>query len=105
MAHRSVTDVAPKTVTVTSPAFSDGSAIPREFTCRGEDASPPLAIGSLPPATRALALVMDDPDAPRGTFTHGTAWAVPPAAAALPRGADVRSLGGVEGVTDFGRTG
>lgn len=61
---------APSSITVTSTAFSDGGTIPGKYTCTGEDVSPPLAWTGVPPSTGALALVVDDPDAPRGTFTH-----------------------------------
>jgi len=61
---------APSSITVTSTAFSDGGTIPGKYTCTGEDVSPPLAWTGVPPNAGALALVVDDPDAPRGTFTH-----------------------------------
>ena len=57
-------------MSLTSPAFAEGAAIPQRFTCDGEDRSPPLSWSAPPEGTRALALVMDDPDAPSGVFTH-----------------------------------
>jgi len=50
-----------------SNAFSDGSAIPRRFTCEGDDLSPPLEWSGVPEETRSLVLLCDDPDAPAGT--------------------------------------
>src|SRR5688572_21172572 len=55
---------------ITSPAFRDGEYIPRQYSKSAEDKSPPLQISDVPVNTRSLALIMDDPDAPSGTFTH-----------------------------------
>jgi Raf kinase inhibitor-like YbhB/YbcL family protein len=56
-----------------SPAFADGQAIPAKYTCDGENVSPALTWTGFPAGAAALALVVDDPDAPNGTFTH---WVV-----------------------------
>jgi Raf kinase inhibitor-like YbhB/YbcL family protein len=58
---------------LSSSAFSGGSAIPRRYTCDGEDLSPPLDWEAAPPATRSFVLLCDDPDAPAGKWHH---WAV-----------------------------
>lgn len=58
---------------VTSPAFAEGSTIPRKFTADGENVSPPLEWSGAPKQTRSFALICEDPDAPAGTFRH---WAV-----------------------------
>jgi Raf kinase inhibitor-like YbhB/YbcL family protein len=84
---------------VTSPAYSEGQAIPPGFTCDGEDRSPPLEIQGLPVGTRFVALVLDDPDAPGGTWTHWTFWDLPAAHASLPAAADVKALGARQGTT------
>jgi Raf kinase inhibitor-like YbhB/YbcL family protein len=63
----------PASITVDSPEITEGRPIPARFTCDGEDVSPPLRWSGIPPEAAALALVVDDPDAPGGTFTH---WAV-----------------------------
>ena len=81
---------APETMRLASPAFDDGGAIPKRFSCDGEDLSPPLAIVDAPPRTRELALVVEDPDADR--FVHWTLLRIPPdttriAGGRLPRGA------------------
>jgi len=55
---------------LTSPAFREGEAIPREYTADGRDAPPPLRWTDPPAGTRGFALVCEDPHAPRGTFTH-----------------------------------
>ena len=62
---------------ITTPAFNDGDSIPVEFTCDGDDAPPLLAASDLPEGSRSLALVMDDPDAPNGTFTHWLVYDIP----------------------------
>lgn len=84
-------------VQLTSPAFEAGGAIPSKYTGDGADVSPPLAWGRLPQNTAALALIVDDPDAPAGPFTHWTWWDVPPGTRGLPEGANVPDLGGTQG--------
>ncbi|MEV4261291.1 YbhB/YbcL family Raf kinase inhibitor-like protein [Kribbella sp. NPDC049584] len=61
---------APTSITVTSPVLREGDTIPSKYTCDGKGTSPPLAWTGTPANAKALALVVDDPDAPRGTFTH-----------------------------------
>jgi Raf kinase inhibitor-like YbhB/YbcL family protein len=86
---------------LTSPAFSDGEAIPPRYTCEGANLSPPLSWSGLPEGTRSLALIMDDPDAPVGTFTHWLAWGIDPEVGGLAAG----ERAPVEGRNDFGVTG
>ncbi len=62
---------------LSSPAFVDGANIPKRYTCDGDDAPPPLAVSEAPEGVRSFALIMDDPDAPRGTFTHWLAYDIP----------------------------
>ena len=69
-----------------SEAFPHGGEIPRRHTCDGEDVSPALSWSDLPAGTRALALIVDDPDAPVGTFTHWLAWDIDPLARGLTDG-------------------
>jgi hypothetical protein len=86
---------------LTSPAFAEGDGIPAHFTCEGEDVSPALAWAGHPPETVSLALLVDDPDAPGGTFTHWLAWDIDPAAGSLPEGSPAPA----EGKSGFGDTG
>jgi len=65
-------------ITVTSTAFEDGSPIPQRYSCDGANLSPPLAWTELPAEVAAVALLVDDPDAPRGTFVHWVVLDVPP---------------------------
>ena len=63
---------------VTSSAFSDGHTIPAKYTCDGSDVIPPLDFDDIPPRAVTLALIMDDPDAPMGTWDHWVIWNMPP---------------------------
>ena len=63
--------------TLTTPAFKDGEFVPKQFTCDGADAAPKLEVSDPPGGTRSFALIMDDPDAPKGTFTHWLAYDIP----------------------------
>ena len=69
---------------VSSPAFANGKPIPVGFTCDGASASPPLKWKGVPKKTVQLALIMEDPDAPGGTFVHWVAWSIDPKAGELP---------------------
>jgi hypothetical protein len=65
-------------VTVTSPAFENEGPIPREYTCDGRDQSPEITVRDLPATTVTWALIVDDPDAPGGAFTHWVMWNLNP---------------------------
>ena len=84
-----------------SSAFGNGEPIPRRHTCEGDDLSPPLTWTEVPEGTTSLALIVDDPDAPRGTFTHWLGWGLDPASGGLPEG----EAAPAEGLNDFGQTG
>jgi Raf kinase inhibitor-like YbhB/YbcL family protein len=77
---------APDRIRLTSPAFADGAAIPRSSTCDGDNVSPPLRWTGAPAATRSLALLLEDPDAPSGTFVHWTLFGLPPMTTSLTEG-------------------
>ena len=77
-------DNAPNTLKLSSTAFADGAAIPRANTCDGSGTPPPLAWRGVPENARELVLVVEDPDAPGGTFVHWTAFGIPPDATAMP---------------------
>ena len=84
---------------LSSPAFAASGRIPREYTCDGAGKIVPLRWASPPRGTRSFALLVDDPDASYGTFTHRLAWGIAAAARSL-RGAATR-----EGTTSAGRIG
>ena len=85
--------------TLTSPAFTDGASIPAQFTCEGSDVPPPLQVSDPPDRTASYAVIMDDPVAPRGTFTHWLAYDIPP-------GGDELGIAAAKTLqNDFGRQG
>jgi Raf kinase inhibitor-like YbhB/YbcL family protein len=82
---------------ITSPDFPDGGFIPDKFAYEGENKNPTLMINGIPEGTESMAIVVDDPDAPTGTFVHWLNYDVPP----------VNRIGegdhlGKEGENDFG---
>ena len=90
--------------TVSSTAFDDGAAIPRRFTCDGEDVSPDLAWSGAPGGTRSLALIVRDPDA--GDFVHWLAFDIPGSpSGTLRAGASGSTAVTGEGTNGFGRRG
>ncbi len=88
------------TLHITSPAFKESAPIPSRYTCDADDINPALHIESIPAESKTLALIMDDPDAPRGTYVHWVVWNIRPAAD-IPE----NSTPGEEGRNDFGRSG
>ncbi len=66
------------TFSFSSPAFGHGQPIPAVYTCKGRNISPPLTWSDLPQGTKSLALIMDDPDAPLGTWVHWVIYNIPP---------------------------
>jgi Raf kinase inhibitor-like YbhB/YbcL family protein len=86
---------------ITSAAFEEGGTIPSRHTCEGENVSPPLSFAGVPQGTRSLALVVDDPDAPVGTFTHWLAWGIDPGAGGVGEGQAAPR----EGLNGFGTVG
>lgn len=87
-----------------SPAFAQGADIPKRYTCDGENISPPLHWRSTPPQTQSFALIMDDPDAPGGTFTHWVLFNIPASQTGLPEAQKPGTLG-TSGTNSFGRLG
>lgn len=99
-------------LTLSSSAFQPGGSIPAACTCEGANRSPPLSWNGLPPGTKSLALIVDDPDAPdpaapRMTWVHWVLYDIPPTATNLPADVAAAALpaGTREGVNDWQRTG
>lgn len=84
-----------KNLRISSPAFNSGENIPVRYTCSGEDISPRLIWNGAPAGTRSYALLVDDPDAPGGTFTHWIMFNIPPDTTELPE--NVPRKGTLEG--------
>ncbi|MDY6778566.1 MAG: YbhB/YbcL family Raf kinase inhibitor-like protein [Candidatus Nanohaloarchaea archaeon] len=90
-------------LTFSSPAFSAGNSIPARFTCDGQDQRPPFQIDGVPDPATTLAIVIDDPEAPSGTFTHWTAWNIPANRSHIPK--DSLPEPTMQGMNGFGSTG
>jgi Raf kinase inhibitor-like YbhB/YbcL family protein len=93
---------------LTSTAFEHLQRIPRRFTCDGEDVSPAVTWHGVPDEAASLALVMEDPDATRGVFTHWVYFNLATSLRELPEGVektDRPSSGGEQGLNDFGNVG
>lgn len=92
------------TLTLSSPAFSEGDLIPSRYTCDGEDLMPPIEVRGIPQNTQTLAIIMDDPDAPSGTWDHLVVFNIPVTGdsfsikeGAVPRGTDGKNSWGKTG--------
>jgi Raf kinase inhibitor-like YbhB/YbcL family protein len=86
---------------LSSKEFGPDESIPKKFTCQGEDVSPELTVAEVPEAANALALLMEDPDAPGKTFDHWVAYDIPPETRTFPEG----GRPGTQGTNDFGKAG
>lgn len=91
-------------ITVTSPTVSAGGRIPVDHTCDGSDLRPDLVLSAPPPGTKSLVLLLEDPDAPSGVFTHMIAFDVAAESRRIPGGADLAGAGEAArfGLNDFG---
>jgi Raf kinase inhibitor-like YbhB/YbcL family protein len=88
-------------LTLSSPAFPHEGMIPPQFTCDGSDASPPLAIANVPGNAKSLALIVDDPDAPVGTWVHWVIWNIGSGTKEIPENSVPQ--GALQGTNDFGK--
>jgi Raf kinase inhibitor-like YbhB/YbcL family protein len=96
--------LAAGTFALSSPAFAPGASIPARYTCDGRSASPPLAWTQPPHGTRSFAILVEDPDAPGGSFTHWIGWGVAATARGLPAGGHAPREG-LDGAGRLGYTG
>ena len=98
----------PMPLTIRSPAFHEGGAIPARYTCDGEDISPPIEWSGVPQGAKTFALTCDDPDAPSGLWVHWVVFDLPSSVTGLPEGVPPTpeiSGGGRQGKNDFRKIG
>jgi Raf kinase inhibitor-like YbhB/YbcL family protein len=86
------------TMKISSPEFKNNALIPRKFTCQGQDLSPKLIIEGIPKGTKSLSLIVDDPDAPMGTWVHWVVFDIP-----VLSEIGESTIPGKQGINDFGR--
>jgi len=106
--HNKAGGMAMGAITVTSTAFTDGTTIPKQYTCEGKDMSPPLSWSGVPSSAKTVAMILDDPDAPMGTWTHWVIWNIPATTTTLSEGMakDASVSGGIrQGKNSWPKTG
>ena len=85
---------------ISSSAFEDEGDIPSKYTCEGEEINPPLTVENIPDGTQTLAIIVEDPDAPKGTFDHWLVWNIPPESII-----EENRIPGISGKNGAGKTG
>jgi hypothetical protein len=90
-----------KDLSVKSQAFEEGKPIPKKYTCDGQDINPPLTVEGIPKEAKTLALIVDDPDAPSGTFDHWIVWNIPASSSKIGE----NTVPGIEGSNGARQTG
>ncbi len=81
----------------TTTSFNPGDFIPSKYTCDGIDISPELKWSGAPQGTKSFVLIMDDPDAPVGTWDHWVVYNIPASVTELPEGVNIESIGAIHG--------
>lgn len=89
-----------KRLQIRSTVFAQNGHIPVKYTCEGEDINPPLEFSEIPVGTKSLALIVEDPDAPRGVFDHWLVWNISPNTSIAEN-----TNPGISGTNSFGKTG
>jgi Raf kinase inhibitor-like YbhB/YbcL family protein len=95
-------------ITISAEVFKEGEIIPAEYTCEGKNVSPSLSWKGIPAGTKSIAMIMDDPDAPGGTFVHWLLFNIPGNTQKLPKGIPRNQTlddGSLQGKNDFERLG
>jgi Raf kinase inhibitor-like YbhB/YbcL family protein len=90
-------------MTISSSAFQPGGKIPDKFTCKGANINPSLQLSGVPASAGSLVLILDDPDAPGGLFTHWMIWNIPAGTTQISEKSAPTAA--TEGTNDFGKTG
>jgi Raf kinase inhibitor-like YbhB/YbcL family protein len=96
-------EVRNMTMKLTSAEFTDGQQIPGKYSCNGEDINPPLVIEGIPAEAKSLAMIMDDPDAPGGTWVHWVIWNIDPRTTQIAAGSV--PLGAQQGINSWHKSG
>jgi Raf kinase inhibitor-like YbhB/YbcL family protein len=94
------TEISTTLLKIDSPAFDNEELIPSKYTCEGENINPTLTIRDIPEGAKSLVLIVEDPDAPNGTFDHWLLWNIP-----ITHEIEENTKVGTSGVNDFGKTG
>ncbi len=87
-------------IKIASPVFNNGQSIPKKYTCKGQGINPPLTIDGVPTNSKSLVLIVDDPDAPSGTFTHWLVWNIDLNLKEIKENSVPTN--GIQGTNDFG---
>jgi Raf kinase inhibitor-like YbhB/YbcL family protein len=95
-----MTNKKPDTLIISSSAFENEGVIPSKYTCDGEEINPPLRVENIPEGTQTLAIIVEDPDAPKGTFDHWLVWNIPPESII-----EENRIPGISGKNSGGKTG
>lgn len=99
----STIQIKPGLMKLTSTAFSHNQSIPAKYTCDGQNINPPLSITDVPDNAKSLVLIMDDPDAPAGTWIHWVVWNIDPTTKEITENSV--PTGVIQGKSSFGSTG
>lgn len=94
------TEISTRLLKISSPVVQEEELLPSRYTCEGENINPPLEIDDIPEPAQSLALIMEDPDAPNGTFDHWLVWNLP-----IINSIEENHKGGTQGVNGFGENG
>lgn len=100
--HASLRSTISLSMKLVSPAFANNGTIPSAYTCDGQNINPPLSFEDVPIDTKSLVLIVDDPDAPMGTWVHWVVFNIPPIVHQIQENSSPQ---GVESVTSFGKPG
>jgi Raf kinase inhibitor-like YbhB/YbcL family protein len=95
--------IASGQITISSPAFQSDGTIPNQFTSKGANQNPPLQLHGIPKEAKSLVLIVDDPGAPGGLFTHWIVWNIDPIT--MHFGSNSVPTGAAQGTNDFGKIG
>lgn len=98
-----IAKIASSSLRITSPNFANGKRIPSRFTCDGPNVNPALRISNVPKKAKSLAIIVEDPDAPGGVFTHWLIWNLPPDLKTIPENNVPKNA--VEGTNSFHKRG